>query len=105
MSKSNILLDTGLIDSNDHLGQNAPKDDRVGWRTVLRCAPLQTEGYKSSFVKNGTTWVEYKYGISNTGSDYSPNYMIEDIDSQYRYIDEKNRSIGAINYFLTQVNS
>ena len=103
-SKSNIFLDTGLIDSNDHLGLNARKDDRVGWRTTLHCAPLQTEGYKSSSVRNGTTWVEYKYGSNNLNSEYSANYMIEGIDSQYRYINEKTRSIGGTNYLLTQVN-
>lgn len=103
-NKSNIRLDTGLIDSNDHLGQNAPKDDRVGWRTVLHCAPLKTEGYKTSSIRNGTTWVEYNYASNDTSQGSSVNYMIEDIDSQYRYNDEKNRSTAGTNYFLRQAN-
>ncbi|OTB01373.1 hypothetical protein M426DRAFT_41238, partial [Hypoxylon sp. CI-4A] len=40
---ANVRLDTGYIDSNDHLGLNAPNDARVGVRYVLECAPLKTE--------------------------------------------------------------
>ncbi|KAK3385247.1 hypothetical protein B0H63DRAFT_543504 [Podospora didyma] len=44
---SNLILDTGLLDSHIHLGLNTPPESRYQMRKVLHCAPLVTEGYKS----------------------------------------------------------
>ncbi|KAI0150240.1 hypothetical protein GGR57DRAFT_514510 [Xylariaceae sp. FL1272] len=46
-AESTMLLDTGYLDSNDHLGLNRPGDLRFEWRYVLQCTPLQTDGYTS----------------------------------------------------------
>jgi hypothetical protein len=46
-ANGNLRLDTGYIDSNDHIGLNAPVSERLAWRYVLHCAPLQTRGYTS----------------------------------------------------------
>ncbi|KAI1130881.1 hypothetical protein F5Y10DRAFT_288601 [Nemania abortiva] len=45
---SNIVLDTGPLDSNDHFGLNAPLDQRFTFRYVLKCAPLETDGFTSN---------------------------------------------------------
>ncbi|OTA94888.1 hypothetical protein M434DRAFT_381929 [Hypoxylon sp. CO27-5] len=52
--KSNMLLDTGYVDSSSHLGLNTPKGERFSWRYVLHCAPLKTEGYKSRIIQQET---------------------------------------------------
>ncbi|KAF2690971.1 hypothetical protein K458DRAFT_398912 [Lentithecium fluviatile CBS 122367] len=41
----NLLLDTGLLNSHDHLGLNAPPSSRFHFRSRVHCAPLATEGY------------------------------------------------------------
>ncbi|KAI1737085.1 hypothetical protein F4680DRAFT_468324 [Xylaria scruposa] len=46
-TNANLRLDTGYIDSNDHIGLNAPADERFAWRYVLHCAPLKTKNYTS----------------------------------------------------------
>lgn len=85
---SNLELDTGYIDSNDHLGLNAPEDERFAMRYVMHCAPLKTEGYTSRIVASNRTWVRYHYGDVLTGSSDNATilnytYQIQDIDSQY----------------------
>ncbi|EKG09753.1 hypothetical protein MPH_13186 [Macrophomina phaseolina MS6] len=42
---SNLELDTGFIDSSDHLGMNGPPEKRVILRSVQRCAPLAIEPF------------------------------------------------------------
>ncbi|KAK6828327.1 cytochrome p450 protein [Apiospora arundinis] len=86
---SNIMLDSGYIDSREHLGINSPNSQRFQQREVLHCAPLETEGYERTFSQSNKTFVAYDYGgiiegtINNiTVANYT--YQIEDIDSQYR---------------------
>ncbi|KAK3683339.1 hypothetical protein B0T22DRAFT_245517 [Podospora appendiculata] len=49
-NNSNLILDTGLLDSHTHLGINSPPESRFQLRTVLHCAPLVTEGHKQPFT-------------------------------------------------------
>lgn len=44
---SNILLDTGYLDTRDDFGVNLKKTGRFSYRRVLHCAPLVTEGYQA----------------------------------------------------------
>lgn len=85
---ANIRLDTGYIDSHDHLGLNAPPNERFGYRYVLECAPLKTEGRVSHIDQGNVTWARYNYGSridgavgNRTLSDYT--YEVEDMDYQY----------------------
>lgn len=85
---TNLRLDTGYIDSNDHLGLNAPPSQRFLWRQVLSCAPLRTDGYTSSHVTNNRTFVRYHYGDQPTGSSdnltmLNYTYTVPDLQSQY----------------------
>jgi hypothetical protein len=65
---SNLYLDSSFIDSNDHLGINAPPDERILWRQVMQCAPLTTEGFKSNITRvdnltgSVTNYTQYNYG-------------------------------------------
>ena len=45
-------MDTGIIDSHDHLGINTPKSERVSYRKVTTCSPIRATGY--GVVENTT---------------------------------------------------
>ena len=65
---TNLVLDTGLLDSHQHFGINGPPEERLKYRKVLRCALLVTEGYKvvynQSFLGETRTMAGYLYGDS-----------------------------------------
>ena len=43
-------MDSGVLDSLLDFGINSKREDRVGERVVLKCAPLKTEGYTSGWI-------------------------------------------------------
>jgi hypothetical protein len=43
LGSRSITLDSGLIDSQDDLGLNAPPGDRLSYRRVMSCAPLNND--------------------------------------------------------------
>jgi hypothetical protein len=49
-----IEIDSGHLDSNTHLGINAPSKDRVQFRKITTCSPLPAE------EKYGTNWTTEK---------------------------------------------
>ena len=67
-NNTNLLLDTGYIDSNNELGLNYPENQRFRFRYVLQCAPLITQGYTSRVTIGNTTWVRYNYGSLDSGN-------------------------------------
>ncbi|KAI1868746.1 hypothetical protein JX265_006725 [Neoarthrinium moseri] len=73
---SNILIDSGPIDSHSDLGLNAPQDERFSFRVVLHCAPLVTEGYRSTLnISSDRSFARYFYGeplLSFRPSEYTP---------------------------------
>ena len=68
-SDSNLVLDTGYIDSHAHLGINAPADERMLYRHVYSCAPLKTRGYSLNHTspRDGNL-TSYYYGPIIKGS-------------------------------------
>ncbi|RWA09604.1 hypothetical protein EKO27_g5506 [Xylaria grammica] len=72
----NIQLDTGYLNSHDHLGINAPETQRFALRYVLQCAPLKSEGHTSEVSYEGLPCVKYRYGVKKSGS--SDNFRIDD---------------------------
>lgn len=85
---SNILLDTGYIDSNDHLGVNAPPDQRIQIRNTLHCAPLKTEGHSSNHSILGHNFTKYDYGpyLSGPGDNVTllnHTFQFKSLDTQY----------------------
>lgn len=86
-SDANIRLDTGYIDSHEHLGLNAPFDERVIFRTVLQCAPLVTEGYTDDISNTSTpaeNYTAYYYGPDRFGQNYT--FSTTSWDTQYLQI-------------------
>lgn len=79
-NSSNIHLDSGYIDLNNDLGVNAPPDNNILFRTVLQCAPLETQGYTEAVEGLRDNFTTYYYGPF-WGVDYT--YMVESLDSQY----------------------
>lgn len=77
---TNLLLDTGYLDSHDDFGRNAPKDKRFQYRRVVQCAPLKTDGYKSYQVNEESLaqTIRYHYGSSlNSSNEVYGNYTQE----------------------------
>ncbi|OJD33670.1 cation diffusion facilitator family metal ion [Diplodia corticola] len=64
---SNLLIDTGFIDSRSDLGINTDQNGRFLYRRTLHCAPLVTEGYAVKRPQMNATGAEedvmqYFYG-------------------------------------------
>ncbi|PHH74046.1 hypothetical protein CDD83_4635 [Cordyceps sp. RAO-2017] len=55
-----MVLDTGYIDSLDHLGINSK--ERILFRHVLRCAPLETAGRSQTVGSRRKSYTRYYYG-------------------------------------------
>jgi hypothetical protein len=91
-TSSNLRLDTGSIDSSGHIGLNTPSNERLSWRYVLHCAPLQTNGYTSTVARDNIDWVRYHYGTWHTNADYI--YEVEDIQNRYNHWEGPSR--GAV---------
>lgn len=79
---SNIRLDSGYIDSREDLGLNMPDDQRIFFRQVLHCAPLNTEGLARNTSTSSDNYTQYWYGPSIDNKEYT--FEVEDLDAQYR---------------------
>ncbi|KAF2108321.1 hypothetical protein BDV96DRAFT_652889 [Lophiotrema nucula] len=65
-NNNSISLDTGYLDSIDHLGINAAP--HFQYRHVRRCAPIVTEGYAKLHIDDqdpSVQFLRYYYGASN----------------------------------------
>ncbi|KAI0154689.1 hypothetical protein GGR57DRAFT_512248 [Xylariaceae sp. FL1272] len=99
-TSANLRLDTGYLDSHNHLGINAPAEERIIWRNVLHCAPIVTQGYTSQVSTSQGNMTRYHYGT--TYHDSVPiNYTFEalDIETQYREYLQTSKS----SYFQLEV--
>lgn len=86
----NLRLDTGFLDSNDHFGLNSPPDQRIRWRHVLHCAPLQTAGYTTVVITPNDSYTLYHYGLYGAGEEYrNYTYRASSLNVVYRSSDKK----------------
>ena len=98
-SSSNLRLDTGLLDSNDFFGINAPDGQHILYRNVLHCAPLITEPFAENMSTSFDNYTTYSYGHDAFGKNYT--YQAETLEGQYsREADNPSRAAGA-NFILT----
>ncbi|KAI8625216.1 hypothetical protein F5Y19DRAFT_479921 [Xylariaceae sp. FL1651] len=74
---SNIIVDTGLIDSHFDMGLNLPPSERFQYRRVMSCAPLSTDGRHSVYNLSATR--------SNVRYFYGPYWSDQSGDSNYTY--------------------
>lgn len=85
---SNLVLDTGLLDSHHHLGINAAPRDRVLFRLRFHCAPLLTRPYSRDISTPRKNYTQYFYGRPLAAPDApSPaanaSWQVESVASQY----------------------
>jgi hypothetical protein len=86
---ANIILDTGVINSHEHLGVNAPTQDRFGYRQRLHCAVLKTEGYKSQYNQSTErSYTRYYYGRrwSSSGRLNYTNQVSNDAELDFKVL-------------------
>lgn len=81
LKSSNLRLDTGLMDSSELLGLNSPESQRIFFRNVLECAPLNTELFAQNISTSVNNYTVYDYGPDWTGLNYT--FQVETLDSQY----------------------
>lgn len=90
-STNSLSISTGLVDTNDILGMNRPKNDRVLFNTTLYCSPIATEGHTSTRYSKFKSFTRYNYwssfgasGPRQNTSNSEGTYVIEDIEYQNR---------------------
>lgn len=101
----NLELDSGFIDSNDHLGRNAPPEQRLKFRHLLRCAPLVTDGYmrpetSSSSVSGEERNIKYYYGRKFPESDPTRDFTYAYLNGSYQRFVEQNGTSASQDYTL-----
>lgn len=64
LQKDNMVIDTGLLNSHEHFGINAPPKSRFHFRSILSCAPLVTDGFSRLHVNSdpNISVMRYYYG-------------------------------------------
>jgi len=63
-----IEWDSGYINSNTHLGVNAPREDSVDFRYTITCSPVADSYVVYASPQNSTSGVRrYMYGTTTTG--------------------------------------
>lgn len=88
-------MDTGYIDSHKTLGMNAPESDRMQWRKVSTCSPIQRSGY--SYQVNVTDHNEIAYGDTLDQFAFGPNEGV----SNYTYSYNEHSTVEGFGYFIT----
>lgn len=92
-----IKLDTGLLDSQQHLGINTRDEYRLQYRKVATCAPLKTAPFSSTIkttLPNGLDGVIQAYyygetvGFRTIGENFTHFYNIIAGLGQFGYMVE-----------------
>ncbi|KAF7540014.1 hypothetical protein G7054_g1710 [Neopestalotiopsis clavispora] len=103
---SNLILDSGYVDSHTDLGLNSPPDERILFRykkdqlimrLTVHCAPLEVDGHTSSYTLFNVNYTRYNYG-PNSGGKGNFTEQVRDLSSQYT---NGNWTTGGVDYRLT----
>ena len=82
-----LNLDTGLLDSNDFLGINAPPENRILLRRSSTCSPINSTGYAKPRnrpkTENYTTW-DFNFGRVDGSLEVDPS-KADHPNSTYAY--------------------
>ncbi|KAL0253245.1 hypothetical protein SLS55_010217 [Diplodia seriata] len=99
----NLELDSGYIDSNDHLGHNDPPEMRFRYRHLLKCAPLITEGYRQQYTYTSegrdSQYMRYYYG-KGIVSDHTYEYPMPSV----REFHDQNFTSAYQDYTLAKMD-
>ncbi|KAI1809827.1 hypothetical protein GGS20DRAFT_570297 [Poronia punctata] len=84
-SAGNIRIDSGYQDSHNQFGLNSPPDQRIIWRNVLHCAPLNTDNFTSQVDISTEPLTLYHYGTVDLGNGTQRDYVAtaRSLESQY----------------------
>lgn len=91
----NIQIDTGLIDSDRDLGINAPPENRIQYRKVTTCAPVNSLKWLSGV--NSSTW--------DTNFVRGPNDALPDEKSMYFYFGPRVNETKVLGNFTYSVSN
>jgi hypothetical protein len=75
---SNIIVDTGFMDSHHDLGINSPLNERFQLRYVHHCAPIVSRGYKKVLKRSNNSDVPEVVQVSNAlfNLDLDPDFLV-----------------------------
>ncbi|EKG12900.1 hypothetical protein MPH_09999 [Macrophomina phaseolina MS6] len=98
----NLALDTGMLDSHQDFGLNAPPGQRFQYRRRVQCAPLKTEDYSSSYIApSGRKYTRYYYGQRiPQPHGVNDNYTYEYLDNALAELLETNMTSAQADYTL-----
>ncbi|TDZ20841.1 hypothetical protein Cob_v006238 [Colletotrichum orbiculare MAFF 240422] len=98
-SDSNIILETGLIDSHHDLGINAPPLERFYFRKKYHCAPLKTEGHTTIMeASDSRNYTRYHYGQSDLTVE---NCTFQTLSDPYADVAALNGTMRNLDYSLS----
>ena len=100
LNKGNIMLDSGLIDSYQHLGLN--DGPRFQVRLKRHCAPLLTEGYTERDTNSSDPTMKYYYGSSLSANRTRPYTHALTLRSDARLTENEDLLFGE-DYSITYV--
>lgn len=95
---TNLWVDTGLIDSHTHFGLNAPPNQRIWFREVLHCAPLNITGRKLIYNhSDDRSYAQYRFGEPLK---YQRSEFYKSVNATYEYPNDFNTqpAISALTY-------
>ncbi|KAK0650719.1 hypothetical protein DIS24_g6616 [Lasiodiplodia hormozganensis] len=99
---SNLDLDTGLLDSNEDFGLNAPPEETFQYRRRIQCAPLKTEGYQKQVrMPSNRKYMRYYYGKRTSGPARDENYTYEYYNDALKVLLETNMTSDHPDYSLS----
>lgn len=77
-NSSNLAIDSGFLDSHKDFGINSPLEERLSFRKVTQCAPLQTEGRKKEHEDlDGKKYMRYYFGNRASSTPEDDGYTFE----------------------------
>lgn len=99
-SGGNVRFDTGYLNSHDHFGINAPPNERILFRHVMQCAPLNTAGFETNGTGAAENYTRYHYGsnirwVGGNVTFSNWTYETRNLDLQYNgQQDDPQNAIG-----------
>lgn len=81
-NNSNIILDSGYIDSREDFGWNTPDSEKIFFRATFHCAPLVTAGFTMNVSTALHNYTAYYYG-SDLRLGSNSTWEAGDLDAQY----------------------
>ncbi|KAF1839011.1 hypothetical protein BDW02DRAFT_515336 [Decorospora gaudefroyi] len=104
LDNDNLMMDTGMLDSLEHLGINTAPETRFQLRFVYTCAPLKTQGYMTDYNDSDYGAVKrYMYGsVANVRQ---VNNFTYELPVNHAYLPDDNTTSAEIPRLEYQLGS